>query len=62
MSANCRLLENDETATSWWLQGRGRTWSSYQLVIADAKDEDHAVRDLSEERLIWLIASHKVAG
>ncbi|MFH0800216.1 MAG: hypothetical protein V2A66_08580 [Pseudomonadota bacterium] len=34
----------------------------YRQVIADAKEEDRAVRDLSEERLIWLIASHKVQG
>lgn len=34
----------------------------YRQVIDDSKEEDRAVREKSEERLIWLMANHQIEG
>ena len=34
----------------------------YKRIIKDAGDEDRAVRDASEERLLWLSANGFIAG
>ena len=34
----------------------------YRQIISEAKDDDRAVREASEERLIWLIANNRIEG
>lgn len=40
----------------------GRAAALYRQVIQDAGEADRAARNRAEERLLWLIAGHKIEG